>query len=290
MDTLSHSQFIKIVEDYYTLHGRNTLPWRVTRNPYHILVSEIMLQQTQVPRVIEKYTSWIHTFPTPFSVAEASLQDILFEWKGLGYNRRAVALKKLCEIVTENYDSHIPQDIHILLSLPGIGPYTARAIRTFSWNAPEVFIETNIRSVFIYHFFPMDNIVSDKDIIPLIEATVDKENPREWYYALMDYGSYIKKTVNPSRKSKHHVQQSQFKGSNREQRSLILNTLLESHNFSKKGLTDKEIRANLENILGERLSNETSTSHHFANINKNISTLVKEGFIQEKNGRFSIQS
>jgi A/G-specific adenine glycosylase len=222
------SLFKNIVWDYYAQHKR-VLPWRKKNTtPYQILVSEIMLQQTQVDRVIPKYKAFIKQFPNFKTLAKAQQKDVLTLWQGLGYNRRALNLKKTAEIIWQKYHGHIPRDTSELMSLPGIGPYTAQALRAFVWNIPTVVIETNIRAVFIYHFFPKGGKVFDKELIPLIEKTLDTKNPRTWYSGLMDYGTHLKKTCpNPSRKSAHHTQQTRFEGSHRQVRGDILKYLLQ---------------------------------------------------------------
>lgn len=222
----SVSQFQNIVLDYYASHGRS-FPWRKTKNPYNILVSEIMLQQTQASRVIEKYNSFLKRFPTIEKLAKASTISVLKEWQGLGYNRRGLNLKRLAEEVVKNYGGTIPKDYEKLLRLPGIGPATAGDLLAFAWNKPSVVIETNIRTVFIHHFFKDKTNISDKEITPLINKTLYRKNPRQWYWALMDYGAFLKKTLpNPSRRSRHYIKQSPFRGSNRELRSKILKYLL----------------------------------------------------------------
>jgi A/G-specific adenine glycosylase len=177
---------------YYQNHKRN-YPWRETRDPYHILVSEIMLQQTQTNRSVDKYRQFIETFPNFKALAKAPLHDILTQWHGLGYNRRAIQLKQLSEIVLTTYNGKLPSTIHELRTLPGIGPYTAAAICAFAFNQPTVLIETNIRSVMLYFFFQGKSQVKDSELIKLIQKTLDAENPREWYYALIDFGAMLKK-------------------------------------------------------------------------------------------------
>lgn len=261
-------KFKKLVYNYYRKSGRHNLPWRKTHDPYEILVSEIMLQQTQVSRVLKKYKEFLNTFPTAAALAKASVGDVLKIWQGLGYNRRALNLKRACEIVEKDFKGKFPDTIAHLESLPGIGQSTRGAIMAFAYNIPTVFIETNIRAIYIHHFFPQKNKVSDKELLPIIEKTLDKHNPRDWYYALMDYGVHLKQTLpNPSRKSKHHIKQSQFKGSNREVRSKILKYIL------KQNRTKQEIIK----FIGK-------TPH---NVSKNISDLVKEGFIHQKDLLYS---
>lgn len=212
---------------FYGHSGRHNLPWRTTKNPYRILVSEIMLQQTQVSRVLEKYPQFLKAFPTIESLAEAPLSEVLKVWQGMGYNRRGLALKRMAEKVVAEFRGKIPRGRHELGSLPGVGPYTAGAVRAFAFDEPEIFIETNIRRIFIHHFFKNKEGISDREIMPLVEATLDCTRPREWYWALMDYGSHLPKIAkkNSNTQSKHYVRQSTFKGSLRELRGKILREL-----------------------------------------------------------------
>lgn len=218
--------FQTIIYTYYRAHGR-TFPWRETENPYHILVSEIMLQQTQVQRVIHTYLQFIHTFPDFSSLAGAPLQRVLHLWHGLGYNRRALHLKRIAEIVATQFDSTLPCNPDVLQTLPGIGKATAGAIAAFAFNEPTVFVETNIRSVFIHFFFQDKPTVKDKEIYPLVEQTLDTAAPRTWYYGLTDYGVMLKKLYKSlNKKSYHYQKQSPFKGSDRQIRGKILKTLI----------------------------------------------------------------
>lgn len=234
--------FQKIIYDYFNKHERN-LPWRMTDKPYHILVSEIMLQQTQVPRVIGKYEEFTKTFPDFKSLYKAPLQKILRVWQGLGYNRRALSLKKIAGIILKKLNGTLPSTIEELSSLPGIGKTTASEIAAFAFNKPTVFIETNIRAVFIHFFFHHKTNIKDSEILPLIEKTLDSSNPRLWYYALMDYGVMLKKQfTNPGRKSAHYQKQTPFKNSNRQLRGLILKVVIEKQRISESGII-KNIKA-----------------------------------------------
>lgn len=228
------SQFQKKIWDFYVLNKRD-FPWRETRNPYKILVSEVMLQQTQTSRVLPKYEFFLEKFPTITSLAKAKNEDVLRLWSGLGYNRRALYLKRTAEIISSTKDVWVTPEF--LQTLPGIGPNTAGAIYVFSTNKPHVFIETNIRRVFIYEFFKDKSEILDKDILKLINSTLDIKKPRDWYYALMDYGAYLAKTeTNPNRKSKHYTKQSKFEGSLRQIRGKILKLLLEKGKMPEKEL------------------------------------------------------
>lgn len=266
------ARFQQEIWRFYRNGGKRDFAWRGIDDAYAVLVSEMMLQQTQTGRVVPKFDEWMAAFPTAKAVAEASLSDVLSHWVGLGYNRRAVFLQKACREVCEKWGGAFPRTKEDLQSLSGIGPYTAGAVSTFAFNQPNVFIETNIRSVFIWYFFSngMESALSalgevspaevalsapgkssvtegapsapsglsvtegvtperkidDKELLPLIEQTLVKDNPREWYYALMDYGADLKKRLpNPSRSSRHHVRQSRFEGSLRQARGAILRQL-----------------------------------------------------------------
>ncbi len=247
------------------------MPWRTKITPYRVVVSEIMLQQTQVKRVLEKFPSFIARFPTWKKLANASTHDVLSEWSGLGYNRRALYLKRIAETITDQgrATGALPNTYESLVGLPGIGPNTAGSILAFAYNIPHPFIETNIRSVYIHFFFKNKKKVHDNQLFPLIEKTVDTDNPREWYYALMDYGAYLKSiSDNPSRKSVHHVKQKPFKGSNRELRATILRMIL------KKPILHMEVVSHFRETYPRE------------QIETNISNLEKEGFIVEKKGRY----
>lgn len=257
-----------ILENYHA-SGRS-FPWRTTRNPYHILVSEMMLQQTQTERVVPKYTRWLEVFPDARTLSQAYLQDVYKEWMGLGYNRRARYLQETCRIITETYNGAIPSDPEQLDALPGIGPYTARAISTFAFGLPNVFIETNIRSVYIFFFYPEVQEVTDKEILELIEQTQYLPDPRTWYYALMDYGAVLKKkTANPNRKSAHYQTQSRFEGSNRQARGAVLKYL------GIHGDASVSVIADHSGIPAERLDIA-------------VKGLVLEGFVAESDGIYRI--
>ncbi len=262
-------KFQRIVYDYYHNFGRD-LPWRSTGNPYEILVSEIMLQQTQVSRVVEKYVEFIKIFPDIESLAEATLRDVLTVWQGLGYNRRALSLKRLAEIVNATYGGYVPSHVSLLMHLPGIGNATANAVCAFAFNQPVVFIETNVRTVFIYHFFSTKDTVKDSEIRPLVGRTLDYDNPKHWYNALMDYGVALKKYCsNPGRKSAHHKEQSPFEGSARQVRGAIL-----------RALVTKPRQAFNELIKVVRFDPDV--------VKKNIQSLEKEGLVLNKGRYISI--
>ncbi len=243
---MTNAQFQKIIYDYYKKNKR-ALPWRKTHNPYYILVSEMMLQQTQSSRVIPKYAAFLKKFPTVKVLAKSDIKNVLRLWQGLGYNRRALMLNRIAIKIVKEYESTFPCTYEELRTLPGVGPYTASAIMTFAYNKPCTMIETNIRAVFIHFFFQTSQKVPDKKLIPLIEKYGDHRHPRIWYNALMDYGAMLKDTnVNPSRRSTHHVTQSTFKGSVRQVRGAIIRVYVENYSITKATLLrtlpyDKEV-------------------------------------------------
>jgi A/G-specific adenine glycosylase len=192
------------------------MPWRQDTRPYYVLVSEMMLQQTQVDRVIPKFDAFVAAFPDEKALAKASLADVLKLWQGLGYNRRAKFLHEAAkQIVTRG---GFPDDEAGLVSLPGVGKNTAGAILTYAYNTPAVFIETNVRAVYIHHFFDDGALVDDSDIRELLEKTLDRDDPRTFYWSLMDYGSWLKRQGVRASRSKQYKKQSPLRGSVREVR------------------------------------------------------------------------
>lgn len=262
-------RFRTIIYNYYKTYKRD-FPWRRTTNPYYILVSEIMLQQTQTERVMVKYREFIKRFPTLRSLASAELRDVLSSWQGLGYNRRGKMLHQLAQDVLTHHRGKIPESPEELVNLPGIGKATAGSFAAFAFDRPVVFIETNIRTVFIHFFFSSRKSVTDTMLIPLVEKTLDKKRPGLWYSALMDYGVMIKKNCpNPSRKSAHHQRQSKFEGSHRQIRGHILKTLLEEGALSHEKI----------NLL---ISGDNER------IDRALGDLVKEGLVSLKGKLYRI--
>lgn len=247
--------FIQTVKNYYKKSGRHGLPWRHTTDPYKIHVSEVMLQQTQVDRVLPKYEVFIQTFPSAEKLAQASLGEVLRLWQGLGYNSRAKRLHECAKEVGNKY----PSTYQALLQLPGIGPYTAGAIMAFAYNRPVPIIETNIRTVFLHHFFKDRTDVPDDEVMVLVEKLLDTKNPRTWYWALMDYGAYLKKQHgNPNSRSTSYTKQSKFEGSDRQIRGALIRILSEK-NYTRNQLLQKlpyediRIDAQLQKLLKEEM-------------------------------------
>jgi len=258
-------KFRAAILNHYSEHGR-VLPWRSTDNPYYIFVSEFMLQQTQVERVLKKYGPFIEAFPDFLTLHNARLQRVLSVWQGLGYNRRCLYMKMCASLIQQRYNGWLPDSVETLIQLPGIGRSTASALVTFSYNKPTVFLETNIRTVFLHFFFPEKQKVSDSAILPLIERTLDVQNPRTWYYALMDYGTMLKSSMrNLNKRSTTYRKQSPFEGSKRQVRGKVLKILI-----AEPHLSAYEIAL--------RVNNDPSK------VRKILFELGTEGFIR-KNGK-----
>ncbi len=276
-----------ILVKFYAEHDRSYLPWRKTHDPYKILVSEIMLQQTQVDRVLPKYKEFLQTFTTIEVLAKASFAEVLAHWSGLGYNRRAKFLHEAAKAVVRDFGGTLPVGVQQLQTLPGIGPYTARAVAAFAYNQPEVFIETNIRTVFTHYYFsdsnPVDisnqpHKIADAELLPYIAKDLahSKMEPREFYAALMDYGSHLKHSgVRINDKSKHYKKQLKFEGSARQLRGAILRELL------KQPATPEE----MWNIFAH-----VNKFHLFtlSEIEREIQKLLKECLIQKKGKRLVV--
>ncbi len=268
MQHMKRAKFQRKIWEYYKEHKRS-MPWRTDVRPYSIVVSEIMLQQTQVKRVLEIFPRFMKQFPSFRALAGASQKEVMRAWQGLGYNRRALYLHKIAQEIIKTYSGKVPQDQNTLQQFPGIGPNTAASICAFVFNQPVVFIETNIRSVYIHHFFADVKKVSDSEILKLVEETYDRKNPREWYWALMDYGAVLKKQgENPNKKSKQYVVQKKFKDSNRELRGNILKILL----HEKKGVSQVSLAQKLRKTTKE--------------LQKPLMQLCTEGFIQHRGRQY----
>lgn len=260
--------FQKKVWNYYQNNARKDLPWRRTSDPYCILVSEVMLQQTQVDRVIPKYQNFLKQFPTVRALAHAPLSVVLKEWQGLGYNRRAKMLHMAAKEIVQNHANVFPSTLTELQKLPGIGSYTASAVMAFAHNVPVTMIETNIRTVYLHSFFKDANDVTDSEMLQLVAKTLDHERPREWYFALMDYGTYLKKEYgNPNSRSKHYTKQSKFTGSNRQIRGAVIRTLAAHSHLTRKKL------------------HKVLSSFEEYRVDAQVERLIEEGMITRKGSR-----
>lgn len=266
--------FQQIIYHFYGLR-RRSFSWREIISPYRVVVSEIMLQQTQTDRVATKFDLFIDRFPDFTTLAQAPFEEVLRLWKGLGYNRRALALQKIAKKVTEEFQGELPRSVEALTHFPGIGTATANAVLAYAFQHHSVFIETNIRTVFIYFFFKNQTGITDKQILSIVEKVLDRESPRDWYYALMDYGVMLKKREgNVSRLSAHYQKQSKFEGSNRQIRGMILQYLLDFKNpsieellnhFQSLGKEEKRVRKILQTLVNEGMLHITGKNCRLIN-------------------------
>ena len=258
------------------------LPWRRTRDPYAIWVSEVMLQQTQVGRVDGRWQRWLARFPDVRSLADAQTADVLEEWQGMGYNRRALSLRSAAQAVCDG-GGEMPREYADLVALPGIGPATAAGVRAFAYDLPGVYLETNVRAVFLHELFPDREGVADRELVPLVQQCCPaddgdpSDDPRTWYYALLDYGAYLKRTLpNPSRRSKGHARQSRFEGSHRQKRAALVRLLLshsggvDSETLARE-LSAAEVKAGRSELGGEEVA-------------AILRELAEEGFCHQQGG------
>ncbi len=259
--------FRQLIWDYYREAGRS-FPWRERHDAYGVLVSEMMLQQTQTQRVLPKYEAWMETFPTWEALADAAFLDVAVAWQGLGYNRRAKALHQIAKQVVE---SGFPQDEAGIRALPQVGPSTTAAIGAFCHGSKQLYLETNVRRVLLYFFFEGVPEVRDKELYALLEDLIaDEDNPREWYYALMDYGVLLAAHVaNPNRRSRHYAKQSKFEGSLRQLRGLLLRICAEEG-------------AKSYDELVEHIDRSTE------DIDAALDALCKEGMLVERENAYEI--
>lgn len=267
---MTPKRFRDLVFAHYETRGRHDLPWRLTRDPYRIFVSEVMLQQTQVERVIPFYAAFLESFPTIDALAKAPLSRVLTRWQGLGYNRRAKMLHDAAKEVLQHHDEIMPRSVETLESLPGVGHYTARAVAAFAYNEDVVFVETNLRTAVIHHFFPDEEQVNDRDILLILEKALLKGDARRWYSALMDYGAHLKRSgIRVNVKSSAYAKQAAFRGSGREARGSILRSLAER----------PRNETYLSGILGPDRENQ---------VRAQLEKLAHEGLIEKKRGTYRL--
>lgn len=265
MSDVERQNFQDTVWSYYRAHGRHDLPWRQVDqegqfDPYKIMVSELMLQQTQVGRVIPKYRAFLDQYPTVRALASTPLGDELRAWNGLGYNRRAKYLHAIAQQIVQEHDGQFSDEVSELVKLPGIGPNTAGAIRVYAYDKPSVFLETNVRTVYIHHFLHDQTDIPDTAIRNYVAETLDLEHPREWYWALVDYGSHLKRTVgNLNRHSASYAKQSAFEGSLRQIRGQVIRTLGAGPQTAaqlRRTINDERLDIVLDALLREALIKE----------------------------------
>ena len=263
--------FKTLILSFYAEHGR-AFVWRDTNDPYRILVSEVMLQQTQTGRVVPKYEAFLSRWPDFSSLAEATTEELLSVWKGLGYNRRALNLRRSARM-TQEWDWTIPNDKTLIESLPGVGKATSAAIRSFCFGEKSVYLETNIRRVLLTCFYPEEVEVKDRELESLLhELSLINEDMKSWYYALMDYGVLLKALFpNANKRSAHYTKQKKFENSNRQIRGLLIHLLTDTGSKALPVICDL-----LSHFEEERI-------YHA------LAQLESEGFVQEQEGVYGIK-
>lgn len=262
--------FKDLILTFYAEHGRHFV-WRDTTDPYAILVSEVMLQQTQTGRVKPKYEIFLSRWPSFSSLAEATTEELLSVWKGLGYNRRALNLRASARL-TQRWGWTIPNDQVLIESLPGVGKATCAAIRSFCFGEKSVYLETNIRRVLLTSFYPEEDKVKDKQLELLLhDLSLINEDMKSWYYALMDYGVLLKALFpNANKRSAHYTKQKRFENSNRQIRGLLIHLLTDTGAKELSVIYDL-----LSQFEEERILNS-------------LEELEREGFVQECEGVYGI--
>lgn len=264
------------------------LPWRRTRDAYAIWISEVMLQQTQVSRVDGRWQHWLERFPSVDALAGAAPADVLDEWQGMGYNRRALALLQAARQVAD-VGGELPREADELEALPGIGPATAAGIRAFAYNLPGVYLETNVRAVLLHELYPDADQVPDRELAAVVRATCPADDrdpaddPRTWYYALLDYGAHLKRILpNPSRRARAHVRQTSFEGSHRQKRAAVVRILLAAQPAGGIDVAEVAVRLSDQEQAAGRPPVSASAAQAL------LTELAAEGFCHEEDGRWLV--
>ncbi|MHA2359292.1 MAG: Fe-S cluster assembly protein HesB [Candidatus Thorarchaeota archaeon] len=261
------SAFQERIMQWWDENARD-LPWRCDSSPYNVLVSEVMLQQTQVNRVVPKYLEFLNQFPTLEVLAAADTKELLQIWSGLGYNRRALWLREAArQIMVKN---EFPNTVEELRNLKGVGPYTSRSILIFAFNKDLAAVDTNIRRVLIASGFA-DEEMSSSQLQQVADDLLLKGRSCDWHNALMDYGALV--ITSSSTGVSPQTKQPRFKGSTRQLRGAIIRILTKSHTLS----------------LNELISNLNSENIQCKDVNPVLNQLLAEGFVERTdNGRFKI--
>jgi len=275
-ENMTIPRFQKIILDWHKKNRRD-MPWRKTKDPYKILVSEVMLQQTQVVRVLPKYKEFLKEFPILQSLAKTPDKKLLKVWQGLGYWKRALSLKQAVKEIIKSHKGKFPKNPGDLQKLPGIGPYTAHAVSCFAFKNSDAFLDTNIRRVYLHFFFPKRTNVSDKEILKVAEKATVSKNSREWHYALFDYGALVLKDKKINRQSKHYAKQSRFEGSFRFFRTKVMRFLLDQPQSKTK---KEKVESFLERELQKNKSIHAS--------NKILEALIQNKLIKRTKDYYSI--
>lgn len=235
IDKRAIAAFRREIRAFYARNGR-ALPFRETDDPYAVAVSEVMLQQTQVGRVLPRYEAWLKRFPDWAALAGAPTREVLALWSGLGYNRRALYLRDMARVVVEQYAGRLPEEPAELKKLPGIGEYTANAIAAFAFGKRVAAVDTNVRKVIIHKLkLPSDTPMAQ--IRDLAGRLLPRSGIREWHYALMDYAR-LGLSAAESRAIPALSKQSKFEGSRRQIRGELVRQLTEKRSVRLETVAD----------------------------------------------------
>ncbi|MCX6179116.1 MAG: Fe-S cluster assembly protein HesB [Chlorobiales bacterium] len=245
-------QFHKKIFDFYLLNGR-VFPWRITTDRYAVMISEVMLQQTQAERVIPKFELWLRHFPDVSDLASAPLREVLSLWSGLGYNSRAVRLHRCAAIIMNSFGGIVPSQPEILKTLPGIGEYTCRSIPVFADNFDTAAVDTNIRRIMI-HEFRLAEDISAVQLQQISESIVPLGRSRDWHNALMDYGALFLTSKKTGIRSL--TKQSRFQGSKRWYRGRLIKELIKTEGMFLEEITEKYASCpwDLDEIISDLIS------------------------------------
>jgi len=265
------SAFQDMIFLWWQEHKRD-LPWRKTRDPYRILVSEVMLQQTQVSRVLPKYDEFLRVFSDVNALSQASTAQVLRLWHGMGYNRRALYLKKTAETVRDMYGGIFPEDEQSLTKLPGLGRYTARAILVFAYEKDVAMVDTNIRQI-ITHFFYKGKQQREKTILDMADTLFPRGRSWEWHQALMDYGALEMSRVRGKRVSVGR-KQAPFRDSNRYYRGRVIDVL-------RVGEADEW------KMVADFSRQYDKPAEYFTGV---IGQLIKDGLVERRGTRITLPS
>ena len=270
------SEFRRKLKRWWRTH-RRSFPWRETDDPYAVLVSEIMLQQTQADRVAPKFDAFLARFPDIETLARAENASVLKMWSGLGYNRRALNLKRAAEVVVQEHDGVVPEDETELLVLPGVGTYTAKALLAFAHNRTVAPVDTNIRRIYIRHF----GAEAERDLQAFADTMVPRGQGRNWSSLLMDFGALVCRAKNPAcyelglvhrGEPRALPKQKPFRDSDRFWRGRVVEVLRE-----RASLPQAKIKQEVEAFSGEKLTRKRTQ--------RIIESLIRDGLITRENNR-----
>ncbi|MFH1430691.1 MAG: hypothetical protein ABIG71_04205 [Candidatus Uhrbacteria bacterium] len=284
---------------WYERHGRHSLPWRHNITPYGVLVSEVMLQQTQVDRVVPYFERWMRRWPTVQHLARARRASVIRAWAGLGYNTRAVNIHRAAQEIAR--DSMLRKSFSIsheiakedLQRLPGVGSYTAHAVRAFAWNVSAPCVDTNVRRVLAYVIYKRPAIMKlpPKEVERLAARVVPEGKGRVWNYALMDYGALVLRASDIPKKNRPIHTVGKFEGSSRYWRGRII-AVLGKRNTKSTPMHDRE-QQGASSVEGRTMAELCSALKQYGEPPRALSpllrVLVRDGLVVQHGQRYSLE-